>query len=136
PRPTILFFALLLIPEVVRLNGVVLAQSTSASVSGTVTDPSGAVVTDARIEARNTATGVKTSTLSNDAGVFVFGALQPGPYEFTGEHTGFQRQVVSDLTLEVSAKLTLNLSLSVGTATDVVEVQADAAQQVGYATSS
>lgn len=135
-RPSMALYAFLLVSEVFHPYGFIPAQTTGASVSGTVTDPTGAVVVGARIDARNTGTGVTSATLANDAGVYVFGTLQPGVYQFTVEHPGFQKYVVSDLTLEVGAKLTLNPKLSVGTTADTVEVQADAAQQVGYATSS
>jgi len=62
--------------------------------------------------------------------------LNPGIDQVAAEHQGFQKYVLSDLDLEVGAKVTLNLNLKVGAPTDTVEVRAAAAQQVGYATSS
>src|SRR5262249_22627982 len=107
-----------------------------ASVSGTVTDPGGAVVPHAHVAAHNTSTGVTSATETNAAGVYVFGALQAGTYQFTAEQSGFQKYVVNELLLELGSKLTLNLELKVGTTTDTIEVRADAAQLTGYATSS
>jgi hypothetical protein len=112
------------------------SQNTGANVSGTVIDPSGGVVPAARVEAHNLVTGIVSSTLTNEAGVYAFANLNPGTYQVSAAHPGFQKYVLNDLTLEVGAKLTLNLSLKVGTATETVEVEAAAAQQVGYSTSS
>ena len=72
--------------HVVVLPGLIWASlamaQTNATVSGTVTDPSGAHVVDAAISALNVATGVTTSGLTNDAGVYVFGSLPPGRYPY------------------------------------------------------
>src|SRR5437899_12789970 len=94
------------------LSCLAVAQSTDAPVSGNVTDPTGAAVANARVSARNVNTGVVSQTNANEAGVFVFGALQPGTYQVTAEHTGFQKYVVNDLILDVAAQLTLNMPLS------------------------
>src|SRR5215831_12354178 len=116
------------------LRAVGFSQNPGASVSGTVTDPAGAMVAGARVEARNLGTGLVSTAPTNEAGMYVFATLNPGVYQITTGHPGLQRYVLSGLDLEVGAKLTLNLSLKVGTATETVEVQAGAAQQVGYAT--
>src|SRR5262245_28026592 len=112
------------------------SQSTTASVSGTITDPGGAVVPHATVSARDTGTGVTSTTTTNDAGIYVFGALQTGSYQFAAEQPGFQKYVVNDLFLNLGAKLTLNFELTVGATADTVEVHAEAAQLTGYATSS
>jgi len=118
------------------LSGSAQAQTTAASVSGTVTDPAGGLVAQAKVMARNIATGVVSNVLTNDSGVYVFGTLQPGTYQISVEHPGFQKYVLDDLELDVGARLGLNLELKVGAVVDTVEVKADAAQQVGYLTSS
>ena len=74
---------------------------TDASVSGTVTDPSGAHVVNATITATNVATGVKNVVTTNEAGIYGFAALQPGKYIFTAEHGGFRKSTINDVTLEV-----------------------------------
>jgi carboxypeptidase family protein/TonB-dependent receptor-like protein len=96
---------------------------TDATVSGTVTDPTGAHVVEVKVTALNIATGIVTMTRTNEAGVFVFPALQPGMYRFTAEHSGFHNAVANDVALEVGSKLTLNLPLELGTTTESVEVQ-------------
>jgi hypothetical protein len=111
------------------------AQPTDASVSGTVTDPTGAVVPNAKITAVHIETSVFTTTLADAAGVYTFASLPPGAYRFSAENSGFQKYVVNDFQLEVGAKVTLNLSLPVGNNVDTIEVQAEAAQ-VGLATST
>src|SRR5260370_42451054 len=83
------------------LSHLALGQSTDATVAGNVTDPTGAPVASARVSARNINTGVVAQTHANEAGVYVFGALQPGTYQITAEHTGFQKYVVNDLVLDV-----------------------------------
>jgi hypothetical protein len=100
------------------------AQSTAAFVSGTITDPSGAVVRGASVNARNVDTGVVIATSSNESGVYVFPPLSYGQYEFTAEHTGFSKAVTQNVTLEAGTKLTLNQVLRLGTTTESVEVQA------------
>ena len=101
---------------------------TDASVSGTVTDPSGAHVVSATITATNVATGAKTVATTNEAGIYGFAALQPGKYIFTAEHPGFRKSTINEVTLEVSAVLTINLALELGQTTETVEVEASAAQ--------
>ena len=73
---------------VLVLAGPALAQN--AQVSGTVTDPAGAVVAGASVSARNVETGVVSSTVANAIGVYVFASLPPGRYSFSAEHPGFQ----------------------------------------------
>ena len=111
-------------------------QSTDATISGSVLDSSGAAIPAARVSARNSLTGVVTETEANHNGLYVFAALQPGTYQISASHTGFQRYVINALELDIGSKLNLNLELSIGAASEVVEVKADAAQQLGYLTSS
>ena len=68
-----------------------MAQVTAAAIHGTVTDPSGAVVPDAKVTALNTATGISTETTSNKNGFFTFPPLQiGGPYTVTVSAPGFR----------------------------------------------
>ena len=111
------------------------AQTTDATVSGTVTDSSGAHVAGVQVAAVHTETGVATNTATNATGVYVFAALQPGTYNFTAEHPGFRKTLLTAVTLEIGAKLTANMTLELGATTETVEVQSSAAI-IGYATSS
>lgn len=67
--------------------------SIQASLTGTVIDPSGAVVAKARVTARAVSTGEQVEALSGDAGTYTFPRLAPGRYTLTFEKEGFQRLV-------------------------------------------
>ncbi len=103
------------------------AQS-DATVSGTVSDPSGAPVAGANVTALNIATGVVTPTVTNQAGIYTMPQLPPGRYTFTAEHAGFRKAVTNNLELQVSAVITLNMNLELGQTTESVEVQAQATE--------
>lgn len=112
------------------------AQSTDATISGSVIDPSGAGIPGARVIARNTQTGVASETEANASGVYVLPALQPGSYQVAADRAGFRKYVINELELEVGAKLTINLPLEIGSATEVIEIRAEAAQQLAYSSAS
>jgi hypothetical protein len=98
--------------------------ASTGTVIGTVTDPSGAVVPNAKIELRDTATDAVRSSISNSAGQFSFVGVQPGNYAVKGTHPGFQDMVVPQVAVEVGRSYTINLELRVGTSQAVVEVTA------------
>jgi carboxypeptidase family protein/TonB-dependent receptor-like protein len=108
-------------------TSLALAQ-TEASVSGTVTDPSAAHVVNATVTALNQATGVTTPAVTNEAGVYTMPQLPPGKYNFTAEHPGFRKSVISDVELQVGTVMTLNMGLELGQTTETVEVQAMATE--------
>src|SRR5215472_17431860 len=99
----------------------------SAQVSGTVTDPAGAVVAEAAVTARNVDTGVAFPTMTNALGVYVVPSLPPGRYAFSAEHPGFSKATVGGVVVELGAQLAVNLTLTLGESTQTVEVQATAA---------
>src|SRR5262249_38808830 len=92
--------------------------------SGTVVDPTNAVVANAQIIAMNVRTGVMTTTATNDAGIYVFASIQPGLYRFTAEAPSFQTYVLNDVNVEVGARLNINFSLVLAGAATAVEVTA------------
>ncbi len=108
------------------------AQSTDAILSGTLTDPSGAVVNGAKVIARHARTGVVTQTTTNESGVYLFPALPPGPYQVTAELRGFRKFVYNDVVLEIGARINLNMEMEVGTLAESVEVTAEAETSLGY----
>src|SRR3954453_14090542 len=108
------------------LAGCAFAQRSTASVAGSITDESGSTVPGAEVEARNLATGVERSVVSNDLGFYVISALSAGRYSLTVKKTGFQSQIVPEINLLVDQNATLNLSLTVGSVAETVNVTAEA----------
>src|SRR5215467_16020334 len=74
-------------------------QSSDARVSGTVSDPSGAVLPGVEVKATNTATGVETTSVSNGAGAYNFASLLPGTYNISASLPGFQTQTLRNVPL-------------------------------------
>ena len=105
-------------------SNALLAQTNTASVSGLVTDPSGAVMVSASVSLVNTDTNVAQSTLTNQAGIYSFPALQPGVYRVSIKHTGFRETVQNDLVLHVQDAISLDFRMELGTATESVTVVA------------
>ncbi|WP_263365974.1 TonB-dependent receptor [Edaphobacter bradus] len=101
---------------------LVLGQST-ATLSGTVTDPSGAVVPNATVLVHSLATGVDRSTVSDGAGYYTAPSLQPGEYSVTVNAAGFARFVVERVTLEVDGHGTVNARLALSSTGETVQVE-------------
>jgi hypothetical protein len=103
------------------------AQVSGAALSGTITDPSGAAVPNAKVTITNTATGVSRDDATDAAGFFSVPNLLPGPYSVTVSAAGFSTTKSSDIVLTVGSSQTLNLSLKIGEANQTVEVTGAAA---------
>src|ERR1700723_1853847 len=101
-----------------------LGQTVTGSITGQVTDPSGAVVAGAKVIAENAATSVKTSTETNASGVYTIRFLPIGTYTVTIEGKGFTTQKISPFTLEIDQTAKIDASLTIGSST-TVSVQAD-----------
>src|SRR5881628_3339833 len=97
-------------------------QSSNATVSGTVSDSSGAVLPGVTITATNNATGIVTTVLSNESGVYNFASLLPGVYKISGQLPGFQIQTYTDVQLGNAAQVRLNFTLRVASQAESVEV--------------
>jgi hypothetical protein len=92
-----------------------------ATISGIVTDPSGAIVPGATLTLRNTATSEQRVATTSAAGVYQFPSLAPGSYELTTVMKGFSTSKIG-LTLETNQPLNVPISLAVGTSTETVNV--------------
>ena len=101
------------------------AQYTTASLGGTVSDPSGASVPEAKVTVRNLDTGFTQSTDSAATGAFLFSRLPLGSYELRVEKTGFGAYSQSGIRLTVDQMATQNVTLSVGQVSEQVTVQAE-----------
>jgi len=113
----------------------VLAQGSTAAISGLVTDASGSVIADAQVQAVNVNTNVVYPTKTDQAGLYSLPTLPPGQYRIEVDATGFQREVQSGVTLHVTESTTINFSLKVGSLSQMVEVQG-AAPIINTATAS
>ncbi|TAN21247.1 MAG: TonB-dependent receptor [Acidobacteria bacterium] len=113
------------------------AQGVGATLSGNVTDPSGASIPGAVVTAKNEGTGA-TRTVNSDAhGFYNLANLQPGEYDVTYSATGFVKQVRPRLTLTVGEQLAINAKLVLGSTSQVVQVTGEApAVQVASSTVS
>src|SRR6266571_8211004 len=100
--------------------------SSTALVLGTVTDPGGAVVPDAKVELINTGTNEKRDMMTNSAGQYTFPGVAPGPYKVTVTKAGFATFVVSNLNVDVNKGYTVDVKLQIRSGTEVVEVSAEA----------
>jgi hypothetical protein len=99
------------------------AQVAGATLSGTVTDASGAVINSAKVSIKNSATGITRGVASDEAGLYSAPNLLPGNYEITTSAPGFFTAVRTGITLGVGASQVLNFSLQVGQVNEKVEVQ-------------
>src|SRR6266851_416748 len=104
------------------LAGDAYAQVSGATLSGTITDPSGAAIAGAKVSVANKATGVTRDASTDAAGFYSVPNLLPGPYEVTASASGFSNAKQADLTLTVGAQQVLNLGLKIGEASQTVQV--------------
>ncbi len=115
----------LLITGVIVANAF--AQGSTTEVNGTVKDTAGAVVPNATVRLIDTATNAETTTTSNSDGVFLFSNVRPGEYRLITERTGFSKQEVKGLRVNVGVPYTVNIELSAGTLEEIVTVSASEA---------
>jgi hypothetical protein len=101
------------------------AQVTGATLSGTVTDQSGAVIAKAGISIKNIATGVTRTVSTDPAGFYSAPDLLPGTYEITTAALGFSTAVLTGVTVTVGAQQILNLTLHVGQVAERIQVTAE-----------
>ena len=84
------------------------AQSGTGSLSGTITDPNGAAVSGAAVEAKEEATGRLYKTKTTEAGVYVLPTLPVGMYSITAEQPGFKKSVQTDVEVRVALRATVD----------------------------
>src|SRR6266699_6326802 len=98
-------------------------EGINATLSGTVSDPTGALIPGVEVTAKNIATGVTSTTITNESGTYRFPSLQPGSYEAAATQSGFQTQTFR-LSLGTSQNIRQNFTLQFGTVAQTVEVTA------------
>jgi hypothetical protein len=104
------------------------ADNLYASIRGTVVDPSGAVVPDAKLTATNIATGLRYSTTSSKDGLFAFLQLPIGDYSVKVEKSGFKAFTEAHIHLDLDQIFNLRATMELGVVSDTVTVEANSAQ--------
>lgn len=99
------------------------AQVSGATLSGTVTDPSGSVIAAAQLAIVNKATGLARTVTTDPAGFYSAPNLQPGEYQITVTATGFSTTQEENVTLTVGGQQTLNVSMKIGQTSQTVQVE-------------
>ncbi|HEY8714771.1 MAG TPA: TonB-dependent receptor, partial [Candidatus Acidoferrum sp.] len=102
------------------------AQVAGGTLTGTITDPSGAEVPNAQIVIKDVATGVERTVTTNKDGFYIAANLLPAEYQVTISASGFNTEIKTGIKLNVGAQQEFNLTLHVGTVSHRVEVTAEA----------
>ena len=101
-------------------------QTATGQIEGRIVDPSGAVIPQADVEITNVETSVKRTVQSDEGGRYAVPLLNPGLYKITVTKTGFKPVVTANIRLDTNATVTQDLTLSLGTVAQTVEVKAQA----------
>src|SRR5580692_13114222 len=107
--------------------GACFAQST-ATLSGVVTDPTGAVVAGAQVTVHSLATGLDRQLVTDNVGLYVAPSLVPGDYQVQAKAAGFSQYTVKSVTLQVDQRATLNMALALSTAGETIQVESTSTQ--------
>jgi hypothetical protein len=103
------------------------AQQQLATLQGTITDQTGAIVPGVTVSATSVDTGAARTAITNDVGVYRLPSLEPGRYRVSAELTGFNRAIRENVTLEVGATVGLPFVLQPGNLSEDIEVRGEAA---------
>ncbi len=103
-----------------------LAQRTTGTLKGQVTDPSGALIAGAMVSATNQDTGVTTSTQTTSAGTYIFPSILPGLYTLNVEQKSFKTSVLKDIRVLANQENGASVTMAMGEAKEIVEVVAGA----------
>ena len=109
-------------------SGRARSQSTSATISGGVTDSSGRFITDASVDIANDVTGVIYSVKTNSSGIYYIPILPPGTYHVQISKQGFKTIIRPDVVLNVQSAIALNFVLPVGARSESVTVESGASR--------
>jgi hypothetical protein len=102
------------------------AQSTGGRILGRVADPSGAVLSGVKVMIVNEATGVTRETVTNENGDYVFPEVAVGTYRVEFDQKGFKKNIRRAVQLDINQVITLNMTMQIGGAAEVVDVTAEA----------
>src|ERR1700682_6074431 len=108
------------------LVGALQAQSTNATLTGRVTDPSKAVIPDTKVTLINTATNLNYEGMTNGTGSYYVTNLPPGTYSMEVEKPGFKTVIKPDVALHVQDVLEINFEMALGSVSESLTVAAGA----------
>ena len=108
-------------------SGMVWGQAVTATLVGTVTDASGAVVVNTKVSATETNTGVSRTATTNESGNYTFPDLPPGVYSVSVEQPGFKKETRSNLNVDVNSTTRVDVQLTPGSVSETVNVTAESA---------
>jgi hypothetical protein len=111
---------------VVLCSPILRAQSTNASITGRVTDPSKALIAGAKAAAVSSGTSFRYEAATNGSGEYYLTNLPPGTYRIEIEKTGFKKLIKPDVTLHVQDAIELNFELTLGSMSETITVEAGA----------
>jgi hypothetical protein len=109
----------------VGLLSPLLGQTSTGTITGRVTDSSGAIIVGASVQLTSTDRGTVSSTKTNDAGLYVFPTVQPGQYSLSIQKEGFKQAEVVKLSVDVGAQLENDFKLEVGSVKEAVTVESE-----------
>lgn len=110
---------------VIVLSAVLIGQTNKGSITGTVTDPSGAVVKGATVTITNVGTNKSVVLTTSDEGSFTANTLDPVVYDVKVESANFKKALVQKVKVDTASVATVNVILSVGNVSEEVTIQAD-----------
>jgi hypothetical protein len=116
----------MMLPLLLLLSGRAVAQEFRGTISGTVTDATGAVVKDARVTITETSTNTINRTKTDSAGQYVVPFLQPGTYQIVVEMASFKKDVRNGVTLQANEHPLIDMTLQAGNAQETISVTEDA----------
>jgi hypothetical protein len=123
--PVLSFITAFIVVFMPKVGMHAFAQSTSAGIiTGTVSDPGGALIPGVTITATDLNTKLERSTVSNQNGLYVFPDIPPGTYSLTAVQKGFAKGEIQSITVSVATQTTANFRMAVGSENTVVEVTA------------
>src|SRR5258708_24713723 len=120
----------MLLGFVVFVAATLSAQTFRGTILGTVTDPSGAVVSGAKVTVRNTGTGLERTAQTSADGSYSIPELPIGTYSVTVSQAGFQTSVTTNVTVDVATERRVDFALKTGEVSTRVEVSGEFLPQV------